>query len=58
MLSLDGTRRVHPLLGTTPAVERNGIVSPDGRWLAYESDSTGRFKMSVQPVPDLTRGNG
>ena len=37
-LALDGTRRVEPLL-ETPSVDRNGIVSPDGRWLAYESDS-------------------
>ena len=56
MLSLDGTRRVQPLLGTTPAVERNGIVSPDGRWLAYESDSTGRFEIYVRPFPNLSAG--
>jgi serine/threonine-protein kinase len=35
MLALDGTRRVQPLL-ENPPVERNGVVSPDGRWLAYE----------------------
>jgi serine/threonine-protein kinase len=56
MLSLDGTRRVHPLLGTTPAVERNGIVSPDGRWLAYESDNTGRFEIYVRPFPNTSAG--
>ena len=56
MLSLDGTRRVHPLLGTTPAVERNGIVSPDGRWLAYESDNAGRFEIYVRPFPNTSAG--
>ena len=46
-LALDGTHRVQPLL-ETPAVDRNGIVSPDGRWLAYESDSAaGRFEIYI-----------
>ena len=31
-------RRVEPLV-QTPFNERNGVVSPDGHWLAYESDS-------------------
>jgi Tol biopolymer transport system component len=32
---------VRPLV-QTPAAERNGEVSPDGRWLAYESDESGQ----------------
>jgi serine/threonine-protein kinase len=28
-------------------------VSPDGRWLAYQSDETGRFEIYVRPFPDL-----
>jgi eukaryotic-like serine/threonine-protein kinase len=55
MVALDGTRRVQSLLGT-PAVERNGIVSPDGRWLAYESDSAGRFEIYVRPFPNASAG--
>lgn len=51
-LVLDGTRRVESLV-QTPFNERNGIVSPDGRWLAYESDSSGRFEIYVQPFPDV-----
>ncbi len=44
MLALDGARRVQPLLDT-PSVERNGVISPDGHWLAYEQlDSAGRYK--------------
>ena len=53
--ALDGTRRVRPLL-THPSVERNAIVSPDGRWLAYESDSSGRFEVYVRPFPDVQAG--
>jgi serine/threonine-protein kinase len=41
---------VAPLLAT-PADERNGMVSPDGRWLAYESDRSGRFEVWVGPFP-------
>jgi len=54
-LALDGTRRVQPLLAT-PSIERNGTVSPDGRWLAYESDSAGRFEIYVRPFPDVNAG--
>jgi serine/threonine-protein kinase len=52
MVALDGTRRVEPLL-ETPFAERNGVVSSDGRWLAYESDHSGRFEIYVAPFPDV-----
>jgi serine/threonine-protein kinase len=55
MVALDGTRRVQALL-QTPFVERNGIVSPDGRWLAYESDRSGRFEIYVAPFPAASSG--
>jgi eukaryotic-like serine/threonine-protein kinase len=31
-------------------------VSPDGRWLAYQSDETGRFEVYVRPYPDVHAG--
>lgn len=31
-------------------------VSPDGRWLAYQSDETGRFEVYVRPYPALDTG--
>jgi serine/threonine-protein kinase len=31
-------------------------VSPDGRWLAYQSDETGRFEVYVRPYPDVESG--
>lgn len=31
-------------------------VSPDGRWLAYQSDETGRFEVYVRPYPDVEAG--
>jgi len=55
MLALDGTRAVQPLLATS-SVERNGIVSPDGHWLAYESDRSGQFEVYVAPFPNASAG--
>jgi serine/threonine-protein kinase len=31
-------------------------VSPDGRWIAYQSDETGRFEIYVRPYPDVESG--
>ena len=54
-LALDGTRRATPLL-QTKFDERNAIVSPDGRWLAYESNSSGSFEIYVRPFPNVGGG--
>jgi serine/threonine protein kinase/Tol biopolymer transport system component len=45
-----GAREPVPYL-RTEAAERNGAVSPDGRWLAYESDETGRREVFVSSFP-------
>jgi len=55
LLTLTPTPRVAPLL-ETPSDERGGIVSPDGRWLAYESNSAGRFEIYVRPFPNVGDG--
>jgi serine/threonine-protein kinase len=34
----------------TPAQEGQSDFSPDGRWLAYSSDESGRFEVCVRPV--------
>ena len=31
--------------------ERLGQFSPDGKWIAYQSEKTGRFEIYVQPFP-------
>jgi serine/threonine-protein kinase len=54
MLTLQD-RRVQPLI-QTPFVERNGEISPDGRWLAYESNASGRFQIYVRPFPGVDGG--
>jgi serine/threonine protein kinase len=35
----------------SPAVERQGALSPDGRWMAYASNESGRSEIYVEPVP-------
>ena len=44
-VELDGTHRVTPLVESSFS-ERNGIVSPNGRWLAYEANDSGRFEIT------------
>lgn len=54
-LALDGTHRVTPLL-QTKFDEFNGVVSPDGRWLAYQSNSSGATEVHVRPFPNTADG--
>jgi len=54
-IELDGSRRVTPLLQSR-FTERNGAISPDGRWLAYEANDSGRFEIYVRPYPDVDNG--
>ncbi|MBW1912474.1 MAG: PD40 domain-containing protein [Deltaproteobacteria bacterium] len=44
MLPLDGDRIPSPLLNTQ-FNERLPSLSPDARWLAYESDESGRTEV-------------
>jgi serine/threonine-protein kinase len=43
-------RKAQPFL-RTPFTEGAPRFSPDGRWLAYVSDESGRFEIYVQPYP-------
>lgn len=36
---------------TGPHAENMPRISPDGRWLAYQSNETGRFEIYVRPFP-------
>jgi serine/threonine protein kinase/Tol biopolymer transport system component len=49
-LSLTGDSSPRPLVQTR-AVEREGQLSPNGKWLAYSSNETTRFEVYVQPYP-------
>ena len=42
----------HPIrIVATPASERSGRVSPNGRWIAYQSDDSGDSHVYVRPFP-------
>jgi Tol biopolymer transport system component len=51
LLPTIGNRQPIPFL-RTPFNEMQGEVSPDGRWLAYASDESGRWEVYVQAFPD------
>ncbi len=54
LLPLFGDRQPKPYL-VTQFVEASGKVSPDGRWLAYRSDESGRQEIYVQSFPEPGR---
>jgi Tol biopolymer transport system component len=48
--SLEGDKKSYPFL-VTPANEIEGAISPDGRWIAFASDETGRYELYVTSFP-------
>jgi serine/threonine protein kinase len=50
LLPLEGNHKPMPLV-QTPADEFAAQFSPDGRWLAYVSNESGRSEIWVQPMP-------
>ena len=49
LLPLEGERKPK-LFKQTPYNERSGQISPDGRWMAYSSDSSGRLEIYIEPM--------
>jgi dipeptidyl aminopeptidase/acylaminoacyl peptidase len=50
VLDLEGEPETRDLI-VTEFTEGGGSLSPDGRWLVYQSSSSGRFEIYVQPYP-------
>jgi Tol biopolymer transport system component len=48
---LNGDRKLTPFLNS-PANERSAVLSPNAKWLAYESDESGRYEVYVTGFPD------
>jgi len=42
-----------PLVASADFAEQDPALSPDGRWLAYTSDETGRNEVYVRPFPNV-----
>jgi len=49
-LPLDGDRQPFPVVRTN-FVEALGQFSPDGHWIAYQSNESGQFEVYAQPFP-------
>ena len=47
---LAGDRKPFPFVNTR-FDEQQGVFSPDGKWVAYQSDESGRFEIYVRPFP-------
>jgi hypothetical protein len=47
---LSGDPKPSPVV-QTDADERGGLLSPDGKWLAYVANDSGAFEVYVQPFP-------
>ena len=53
LLPLDGERNPRPYLNTQ-FFENQAAISPDGRWVAYRSDESGRAEIYVATFPQLS----
>jgi len=53
-LPMTGADRNPIAVANTPFEEVTGEFSPDGRWVAYETNESGRFEVVVQPFPNPT----
>jgi serine/threonine-protein kinase len=54
-LSLDGSHRVERIV-YSEANDLTANVSPDGRWIVYDSDESGQFEVYVRPYPQAYSG--
>jgi hypothetical protein len=56
VLSLEGKPESRPYLANPAYGENRGVFSPNGRWVAYQSNQSGRYEIYVRPFPDPTGG--
>jgi hypothetical protein len=54
LMSINGIFEPRPLV-VTPAYEGGPELSPDGRWLLYQSDASGQPEVYVRRYPNLDR---
>jgi serine/threonine-protein kinase len=55
MLSMEGDHGRKTLVQQAP-YELSPKISPDGRWMAYTSNESGRAEIYVRPFPDVNKG--
>jgi Tol biopolymer transport system component len=49
-IDLNGDKKLTPFI-QSPANETNAVMSPNGKWLAYQSDESGRYEVYVTAFP-------
>ena len=54
-LSMEGDHKRIPLL-QEKYLEIQPKISPDGRWMAYLSDESGKNEIYVRPFPEVNKG--
>ena len=54
-LAMSGGRTRRVFVGSKQN-ELNGTFSPDGRWVAYQSNASDRYEIVVRPFPDEDPG--
>jgi len=55
VLSMEGERTSQPLF-QRPTHEGYGMISPDGHWIAYGTNESGRQEVYVRPFPNVEEG--
>jgi Tol biopolymer transport system component len=51
-----GDSAITPLMANDGYEEVAPVLSPDGRWLAYASNESGRYEVYVRPFPEVNDG--
>jgi len=58
------SRQVTPVVDLPDSAQHSSNVSPDGKWMAYASNESGRYEVWIEPIPrtgarvQLTRDGG
>ena len=53
MVDVESSGAAPTPLVASPSDEWNGEISPDGKWLAYQSNESGRPEIYVRPFPNV-----
>ena len=53
-LPMTGSQRAPIAVATTQFAERMGEISPDGRWIVYDTDESGRAEIVAQALPEAS----
>jgi hypothetical protein len=45
------THKVTPIIDLPDSAQHSSAVSPNGKWIAYASNETGRYEVWIEPLP-------